>query len=216
MEAVLPAHDPRRTLPRLLLSILAGAMAAWGFRRFGWPVRLEAGWSALSATELALSWWLIASSGPERTRRWAESEDPGRTFLTVVVIFGCALNLLLAIYLLRRAGALAPEFTRALVALSLTAVAGSWMVTHTAYSAYYARCYYRERGGLNFPEEEAAPSYWDFAYFAFTLGMCFQVSDVTIGSSEIRRVALGHALISFLLNTGILALALNTVASVGT
>jgi uncharacterized membrane protein len=49
----------------------------------------------------------------------------------------------------------------------------------------------------------------DFAYFSFTLGMCFQVSDVTISSSRIRRAALLHALISFVYNTTILALALN-------
>ena len=34
-------------------------------------------------------------------------------------------------------------------------------------------------GGLSFPGE-GAPAYLDFAYFAFTLGICFQTSDVTI------------------------------------
>ena len=39
--------------------------------------------------------------------------------------------------------------------------------------------------------------------------MCFQVSDVTITSPQIRRAVLGHALLSFAYNTVILALALN-------
>ena len=41
--------------------------------------------------------------------------------------------------------------------------------------------------------------------------MCFQVSDVVITSSVIRRSALVHAMISFAYNTTILALALNLV-----
>jgi hypothetical protein len=47
----------------------------------------------------------------------------------------------------------------------------------------YAHLYYRDDeegiGGLEFPCE-AAPSYFDFAYFSFTVGMCFQVSDVVV------------------------------------
>jgi uncharacterized membrane protein len=39
--------------------------------------------------------------------------------------------------------------------------------------------------------------------------MCFQVSDVTITSRQIRRAALAHAILSFSYNTVILALALN-------
>ena len=39
--------------------------------------------------------------------------------------------------------------------------------------------------------------------------MCFQVSDVTISASHIRRAVLLHALLSFVYNTTILALALN-------
>jgi uncharacterized membrane protein len=39
--------------------------------------------------------------------------------------------------------------------------------------------------------------------------MTFQVSDVAIKDSGVRRVALFHALISFAYNTTILALAVN-------
>jgi len=46
-------------------------------------------------------------------------------------------------------------------------------------------------------------------YFSFTLGMCFQVSDVVISCSRIRREALIHALLSFVYNTVILAFTMN-------
>ncbi|HYQ17096.1 MAG TPA: DUF1345 domain-containing protein, partial [Polyangiaceae bacterium] len=55
------------------------------------------------------------------------------------------------------------------------------------------------------------PCDMDFAYYAFTLGMCFQVSDVQITAPEIRRTTLGHALVSFLFNTMIVGLSLNVI-----
>ena len=44
-------------------------------------------------------------------------------------------------------------------------------------------------GGLDFPGQRA-PDDFDFAYFAFTVGMCFQSSDVVIKSRQIRRAVL--------------------------
>ena len=55
------------------------------------------------------------------------------------------------------------------------------------------------------------PAYLDFAYFAFTIGMCFQTSDVTITSRQIRRAVLAHAVLSFAYNTTILATAVSLV-----
>lgn len=94
------------------------------------------------------------------------------------------------------------------------AVVLSWVVTHTMFTLRYAHLYYGdgEVGGLDFPGVEP-PVDDDFAYFAFTIGMCFQVSDVVISSSRIRREALLHALLSFVYNTVILALSLNLVFS---
>ena len=44
-------------------------------------------------------------------------------------------------------------------------------------------------GGIDFNETEP-PAYRDFACSAFTIGMCFQVSDTSITSKPIRRIAL--------------------------
>jgi uncharacterized membrane protein len=60
----------------------------------------------------------------------------------------------------------------------------------------------------------ARPTYFDFAYLSFTVGMCFQVSDATVSSGQIRRALLLHAILSFAYNTAILAFALNLVFGV--
>jgi uncharacterized membrane protein len=96
--------------------------------------------------------------------------------------------------------------------LCIVTVVVSWLVTHTAFTLRYAHLYYREDdegiGGVEFPGGRP-PTYFDFAYFAFTLGMTFQTSDVSISSGAIRRTVLLHSLLSFAYNTAILAFALN-------
>ena len=65
---------------------------------------------------------------------------------------------------------------------------------------------------MTFPDD-TEPDYWDFAYFSFTIGMCAQVSDVTISSKSIRRTALVHSILSFIFNAALLALTVNIAAS---
>ena len=60
-----------------------------------------------------------------------------------------------------------------------------------------------------FPEGKGEPDYLDVAYFSFIIGMTAQVSDVQIGSKEVRRWALLHGLIAFAFNTAVLALGIN-------
>jgi hypothetical protein len=67
-------------------------------------------------------------------------------------------------------------------------------------------------GGGYFNQKER-PRYSDFAYLAFTLGMTFQVSDTDLTTGTIRRLALRHALLSYLLGAVILGLVINVVGS---
>ncbi len=90
----------------------------------------------------------------------------------------------------------------------------SWALTHTAFTLRYAHLSPREDaegvGGIEFPGG-GRPCYLDFAYLAFTIGMCFQVSDTTVCSRQIRSTVLLHAALSFFYNTAILAFVLNLV-----
>ena len=65
------------------------------------------------------------------------------------------------------------------------------------------------RGRRSFVPRRGTTDDLDFAYFAFTLGMCFQTSDVAVLSRTIRRYVLLHALVSFVYNTSIIALSIN-------
>ena len=100
-----------------------------------------------------------------------------------------------------------------LITLGLLSVVLSWTVVHTVYMLRYARAYYAEPvGGIEFNEEEP-PTYIDFAYFSFTVGMTFQVADTNITSKAIRRATLHHALLSYLFGAVLLGLVINVVAT---
>lgn len=212
-------NDLRRASLRLLCGVVAGgsatALLSLAFPRLGWAVPAVAGWDVAAVTFLALAWWIIARADAKETQRRAAAEDPGRNVAWGVVLLASTLSLFGAVVLLRRAKLVAARDEALLVGLCLVAVVSSWVLCHTAYTLRYAHLHYRDDGkdgekGLKFPGDEA-PDDFDFAYFAFTIGMCFQVSDVTIETRTIRRAVLGHCLLAFVYNTAVVALALNLI-----
>ena len=91
----------------------------------------------------------------------------------------------------------------------------SWLFMNTMFALHYAHGYYGDFGkqheGLEFPGTKQ-PDYWDFVYFAFVIGMCFQVSDVQITSHTLRRTALLHSVVAFFFNVFIIAISVNIAA----
>jgi uncharacterized membrane protein len=202
-----------RARTRFALAIVSGLVvhalgSAMAPAAVPWWVRGVAGWDAASLTLLALVWNVILRAGPAETRHRASSDDPGRTAVFVLAVVASLVSLFASVFVLRRARdlPLSPMWT----VLGLLAVVLSWGLTHSLYALRYAHLFYRRGnpGGLQFPGTPE-PRDVDFAYFAFTLGMCFQTSDVVVDCTRVRRVVLVHTLLAFLYNTMILALALN-------
>ncbi len=211
-------HDPRQARYRLVIAVAAGlAVSLLVPERFGVALRAVAGWDAAAFCMGALAWAVIfhTANDVKRTRRLAAEEDPGRRVVWVLAILASGFSLFATAVVLRGARTCATEQRPAFIVLCLTAVVTAWAMTHTAYTLRYAHLYYRDdgdgEGGLVFPGD-SKPTYLDFAYFAFTLGMCFQTSDVAITSRPIRRTVLAHAALSFAYNTAILATAVSLVA----
>ncbi|WP_088182421.1 DUF1345 domain-containing protein [Sphingobium sp. Z007] len=109
----------------------------------------------------------------------------------------------------------------AMIALLLATLLIAWLFSNLVYAMHYAHIFYlpdksgkdragKDRGGLDFPDEDE-PGYWDFLYFAFTLGMTFQTSDVSVTATAMRRTVLFQCLAAFLFNLGILAFTINVL-----
>jgi uncharacterized membrane protein len=207
-------HDPHAALVRILYSTVVGVATGALAWNEGLAFALLVGWNAAGLVLLALSWLPIVQSSPQSTRKRAGAEDPGRTLVYVFVLVASTVSLLAAVVLSRQAKTLPPDVAHRMGMLCLLTVAVSWALLHTTFTLRYGRLYYRADsegvGGVEFPGKED-PSYFDFAYFAFTIGMCFQTSDVCVTSHQIRRAVLLHAVISFAYNTAILAFVLNLV-----
>jgi len=101
--------------------------------------------------------------------------------------------------------------------ISIFGMVISWVMIHSVFTFHYAHMYYNDdknaARGLNFPEDDT-PDYLDFTYFSFVIGCTFQVSDVEITSKNIRRLVLLHGLLSFALNTFVVALTINLIAGI--
>jgi uncharacterized membrane protein len=206
---------PRHALARVGVSLAFG-LAAYALVQPRVPTVAATliGWDVAGLVLLALSWATIGSADAGATRVRAGAEDPGRTLVYIIVVLTSGVSLLAATLLVRSARALPEHLKQAVIILCLLTVGLAWTMTHTAFTYRYAHLYYREDaegvGGVTVPGD-LPPNYLDFAYFAFTIGMCFQVSDVTVTSPQIRHAVLLHAVISFAYNSVILAFVLNLV-----
>ena len=218
-----PRRPPRliriiRTRPRLFVSILLGlAVIALLFSATDWRIatKLLVGWDIGVGLYLILAYHLIARSDVHRLRRRAANQDEGNSAILVLTI-AAAIASMAAIF---AELATAPGVSRqpGQLILATATVVLSWAFIHSIFALHYAHEFYGEgrdhkTGGITFPDD-LEPDYWDFTYFAFTIGMCAQVSDVTVSSKPIRRTVLVHSVISFLFNAALLALTVNIAAS---
>jgi uncharacterized membrane protein len=186
----------------------------------GIALRAAAAWDVATLALLGLPWWVIMRADPETTRRRAATADPGRLALLLSAVVASAVALATAVALFKAPRGAQPPADWVEIGLGLWALTSAWAVLHTAYALHYAHLYYRDGNvsasedipdGLQFPG--GPPAEIDFAYFAFTLGMTFQTSDVVIANGTMRRVALGHAVLAFGFNTVIVALSVSLLGN---
>lgn len=199
---------PRFSVCGALFALLAIGMVASGMQ----PARaVLLAFDVAALTFLITTLHMFATSETGAMHRRARTQDEGywgfllsSTGVSVVALVALGMEL--------RASKGGGWIEIALAAFTLLL---SWLFLNTIFALHYAREFYGDSGGkcagLDFPGTHE-PDYWDFVYFAFVIGMTFQVSDVQISEREIRHVAIAHALIAFFFNVIIIALSVNVVA----
>ncbi|MCK8458165.1 DUF1345 domain-containing protein [Sphingomonas faeni] len=184
---------------------------------------LGLGRGTMAAFDIAALVFLIAVSTlfrhatADRMRRAADENDANRG-----VLLAFSVTILLVI-LVAVAKELQGKTDMLAIVLAVTTLVFAWLFSNMIYTLHYAHQYYSDAGedggtegedakGLDFPKCDE-PDYWDFAYFAFTLGMTFQTSDVDITSRRVRKTALGQCMAAFVFNIGVLAFTINVLGS---
>ncbi|HSC51397.1 MAG TPA: DUF1345 domain-containing protein [Gaiellaceae bacterium] len=178
-----------------------------------WPIALSCSWGISALVIVGMVWARVGWMDAASTRMHARAEDFSRPAADASVLVASIVSLVAVGYTVITAGNREGTTKALLILLALSVVALSWVTVHTLYMLRYGDTYYGDPiGGIDFNDDEP-PSYRDFAYVAFTIGMTFQVSDTSLTSKPMRRLALRHALLSFVFGAVILALTINSVAS---
>src|ERR1700721_2238953 len=185
----------------LLVGAVIGIVASW----FMVPsASILVGWDVAVAIYLGWTWSAVRRLDRGLTAQLAKREDPSAPAAEFLLIGAGNAPLGAVAFALVKAGQGAGG------GLS---VVRSWALIHPVFMLRYARAYYAEpAGGIEFNEEEP-PNYVDFAYYAFTIGMTFQVADTNITAKTVRRITLHHALISYVFGAVLLGLVINVVAT---
>ncbi len=201
-------HSPAA---RVTVGGVAGAMVTgilWGR---GGPLSLLGGWTAVAAVFTGWTWLALWRFDHRRTQTHAGREQPGHPAVVTLVLGGAVASLGGVGVLLERAHDDPVRW------LAVGSVVLSWLTIHTLFGLIYAKHYFdpRRPGGIDFndPHHKDRPCYSDFFYVAFAVGMSFAISDTNLTSTRMRRTALGHALLSFVFGTIIIASVVNVLSS---
>jgi uncharacterized membrane protein len=197
----------------LFLAIFAVAVPVADSRLHSIALSLMAGFDVAALIFLITVAPLIQSGDSGLVHEHAKQNDANRTGL--IVLTGIVMIVLLAAIGAETTAHRPQPLTKLLVIATLFL---AWLFSNLVYAFHYTHLAYRDGAdtgdsGLNFPGT-SAPVYWDFVYFAFTIGMTFQTSDVTISDAGIRRFVTLHAFGAFAFNIGVLAFTINVIGSV--
>ena len=158
---------------------------------------------------------LVGYADHSDMRQHSAENDAGRTLILIVT------TVLMIVVMAAISGEL--PLARAGEPLAIVKLIGTlalvWLFANSVYGLHYAHAYFtqvdgHDAKGLEFPGSDC-PLNMDFAYFAFTLGMTFQTSDVSVTARPLRRVVLLHCFGAFLFNIGVIAFAINGLAGGG-
>lgn len=182
--------------------------------RFDWPEAALIGFVGAAFAFFATLVPLFRDAD-RNIRKQAQRNDPDQIISLTLSVAVLAV-VLLSVGVILHGRADAPLLWQK--ALVLTTLLVAWLFFNMVFTLHYAHLFYAadgrggHRGGIGFPAT-ATPDYGDFAYFAYTLGMTFQTSDVEVQSPDWRRLVLLQSLAAFVFNIGVIAFTINSLSS---
>ncbi len=216
MKIPLPFHGFVRSRPHLSLAIVIGVAAG---------VLLPSGWEAM--TRVLTAWniavWLylftmgamMMRANHHKVKQMAKRQDERAAMVLCALSVASVMSLIAIISQLSSIKGMDGEQRSLHYALTILTLVGSWFLVGTLFCFHYAHLYYRADASvrpLKFPDDEQDPDYWDFLYFAFTLAVAVQTSDVTVQTRLMRQIVLGQSVLSFFFNLVVLGLSINIAA----
>lgn len=198
-----------RLVPCAFVGIVTGIVVSIAQ---GWQLGVLVGWIVTACGLTAWTWRDLHDLDAGSTATVATREDDSRTAARLLLVGASVASLVAVVAGLRHAAQVGRASEIALTLAASLAIVSAWTVVHTVFVLRYAHLYYDgEVGGIEFPGGDA-PTYRDFAYVGFTIGMTFQVSDTGLTSRQVRSAVTQHALVSYLFGAAIIAATINVLA----
>lgn len=204
---------PPRFIGFLALLLLSALSWHWLAPHPSWQDSVTMGFDLAALLFLLSLIPLLRASTAADMRRHAQDNDANRVMVLVLsTLVGLAVMAAIT-------GELGPAKNGEPWAMAklLGTLALIWLFANAVYALHYAHAFYladkgtgKDAAGIDFPGTKT-PDYGDFAYFAFTLGMTFQTSDVSASAPAIRRIMVVHSLAAFVFNIGLIAFVINAL-----
>ena len=197
MAIVTPVHRTRRWYsprsiarsiairPRLYFSALAGIVVLIFLpRSWSATIRGALAWDLSAAIYLVLAFRIMLTCAADHIRARAARQDDSRVVILVIILLAIIASFIAIAGLLAEAKE-APHHLKVLrLALAAATIILAWTVMQVVFTLHYAHEFYRPSGGEKSVGEglefrgDNNPDYWDFFYFATSIGAASQTSDV--------------------------------------
>jgi len=208
-----------RSRPRLWVAMGAGVACylALALLDVAEPAaRVLLAWNVCAGLYLLFALHMTWGATPAQMQRRAVRQEEGRGLVLVLTV-GAAVAVLLAVASQLVAVKALPTWQKQPhVALAALTVVSSWLFTQALFAVNYAHDFYLSRAigradVLSFPGTHE-PTYGDFFYFACSIGIAGQTSDVSFTGRYLRPVGTLHSVLAYFFNTAVLALTINVAA----
>jgi uncharacterized membrane protein len=201
----------RRTIVVSASGLIVAVVLLWFVP---WGLAALAGWDVAALAFLTSVWPIIARADGSHAAHLARREDETRGSATVLLVAASVASLLGVGFAITLARGQSGPLQGLLISAAVLTVVLSWTVVNTVFTLRYADLHFGSDAGIAFGNSDGPedPTFRDFAYVAFTIGMCYQVSDTTVRDRLIRRTVLSHALLSYLFGAVIVGGSVNLIA----
>jgi uncharacterized membrane protein len=177
--------------------------------------RAAIAWNVGGLIYLYHAFALMSACDTATIQRRARVEDEAKFVFFGLILLAIVSSFYAVFALIGDAKALQGVGKNWYIGLAAITVLVSWLMMQAVFTLHYAHDYYAAHAsgsgsaqGLKFPGD-SEPDYWDFFYFTTSIGATSQTSDVAITSKSVRRLVAFQAVLSFVFNTTIVALAIN-------
>jgi uncharacterized membrane protein len=205
-----------RLHPRLLIAAIIGIAVFLLLRPQHGPLSASLlAWNAACWSWVAMMAAMMSRREARHLERIASEEDVGAWLALAFVCVAAGMSIAAIVLELAHAHDGLRLYDTFHYALAAATVGGSWIAVGLAFTSHYAHLYYaspQRARPLRFPDDPPAPAYWDFAYFAFTISVAAQTSDVSVVSTDMRRLVVVHSVLGFLFNAAIIGFSINVFA----